>query len=231
MTTATVASLRHVRLFAGLDEEACDSVARLMRVRCHRPGQHIIAFEDDSQDVHFLLSGRVRVTNYSRSGREIAFRDLEAGELFGELAAIDRLPRSANVIALTEAVVGSIGPAAFMDLLHRHPSVMEALLEKLVFLVRALSERIADFAKPVPARVCIELERLGRPHADAHGRARIAPAPLHADIANRISSHREAVTRTLTELEHEGIVRRRPRELLILDLGRLAERARQYEAE
>jgi CRP-like cAMP-binding protein len=229
--TATAASLRGVDLFARLEPAALDTVARLASVRCYHPGQCIVAFEDNSHDVYFILSGQVRATIFSRTGREVAFRDLGPGESFGEIAAIDGLPRSANIIALSEVVVASLGPAEFMAVLRQQPSVMEAALRRLAFLVRALSERIADFSKPVPARVCIELEHLARPHRDRDGRALLAPAPRHSDIASRISTHREAVSRTLGELEREGLVRRRPGGLLVLDLEALAARARRYEEE
>src|SRR3954463_10450739 len=68
--------------------------------------------------------------------------DLDAGSTFGELAAIDRKPRSANVAALTDVLVGSIPAAEFMALMRQYPSVAEAGLVKLADLLRALSQRL-----------------------------------------------------------------------------------------
>ena len=66
------------------------------------PHQIILGYQDDSREVFFVVRGQVRVTFFSECGREVSFRDLPAGEMFGELSAIDGLPRSCTVVALTE---------------------------------------------------------------------------------------------------------------------------------
>lgn len=68
--------------------------ARWIRFRAH---DTIINRESDSRDVYFVVEGRVRVVNFSMSGREISFDEREAGAVFGELAALDGEPRSATV--------------------------------------------------------------------------------------------------------------------------------------
>ena len=59
--------------------------------------EQIIDRQSETKDVFFVVEGKVRVVNYSVSGREITLDDIEAGGHFGELAAIDGLPRSASV--------------------------------------------------------------------------------------------------------------------------------------
>src|SRR3546814_17818984 len=83
-----------------------------------------------------------------------------------------------------------------------------ALLTSLIGTVRTLSERIFEFSTlAVKNRIHSELLRLAREGEHVGKTAHISPAPTHADIASRISTHREAVTRDLNELTKSGLRR------------------------
>src|ERR1700741_4706852 len=81
------------------------------------PHEQIIDREEPEQDVYFVVSGIVRVVNYSLQGREISFDDIEAGRFFGELAAIDGKPRSASVVALQPTLVAALSAVQFQTLI------------------------------------------------------------------------------------------------------------------
>ncbi len=209
--------LERIDLFGGLDERGIGAVLPAVRVRHFEAGQAIVGRLDPGRDVYFVLSGRVRVTMFAESGREVAFRDLAAGSSFGEIAAIDGEPRSADVVALEESLIGTMSAADFWALLRREPAVAEATLKKLARLVRALSQRVYEFASPVPARICAELLRLSGLEGGGRGTGRIAPPPKHADIAAKVSTHREAVSRVLSELARRGVLAKGRSEILIKD--------------
>jgi CRP/FNR family transcriptional regulator, cyclic AMP receptor protein len=222
MSTLKPQQLAGVDLLRGLSSQELDEIAHKLHVRHWPAGHCFVNFRDESHDVYFVLEGRVRVTVYSEAGREVSFRDLEQGASFGELAAIDRKPRSANVIAITNAVVASITANDFMETVRRYPTVAEAALRKLVALVRSLSQRVYEFSEPVPVRICNELIRLAEAHSADGGRtARLRPPPKHADIAARVNTHREAVSRLMSQLAKFGIVERASGELAVRDIARL----------
>jgi CRP/FNR family cyclic AMP-dependent transcriptional regulator len=216
-------------LFRGMDGERVRAIEPLIRSRTFKAGHTVVSHQDDSHDVFFILAGRLRVTIYSDRGREIAFRDLDAGQSFGELAAIDGKPRSANVIALTDAVVGHMTAAEFRDTLRHSPEVAEAALRKLAALVRALSQRVEEATLAVPVRICHELLRVAHGHMIGPKVARIMPAPKHAEIASRVGTHREAVSRVISELTRRGILRKGHGEMLVTDTTALEAYARQIE--
>jgi CRP-like cAMP-binding protein len=171
------------------------------------------------------------VTTFSRNGREVAFRILKGGDSFGELAAIDKAPRSASVIALKPSTVGSLTAAEFRSALLKYPCMLDATLARLVFYVRSLSERVSEFSRPAEARVATALERIARP-LSADGRtATIKPRPNNGHVASLINTQREQVSRTITKLSQCGIVVKRPGELIISDLEELAEWGRQQEGD
>lgn len=218
--------LAAVDLFRGFDAMLLTEIERHTRTRHYRAGQTVVGYQDDSHEVFFIQSGKLKVTIYSEAGREVAFRELFAGQCFGELSAIDGGSRSANVIALTEATIISMTAADFMALIRRHPDVAVAALRQLTALVRSLSERVHGFADKVEVRICHELLRLARDGPLGTNAARLRPAPKHAEIASRVNTHREAVSRLLSKLAKLGVVQRGVGELLIKDLRGLAAYAR-----
>ncbi len=217
-------SLRSIEIFQGLSDPDIKTIAQLCRRRRFRPDEQLFGHGDETRDVYFIADGRVLITIFSPTGKEIAFRTLGAGEVFGEIAAVDGGARSAAAIAATDAVILTITAADFRRMLSRLPSVNEALLAHLARLVRALSERVYEFSTlAVRNRVHAELLRLAREHMTGPTLANIYPAPTHLEIANRISTHREAVSRELSDLANRGLIERRGRNLVIKDVPALEE--------
>ena len=213
--------LKRIDLLCGLDERGLAAVLPTVRVRHFDAGQVIVGRMDPGREVFFVLSGTVRVTMFAESGREVAFRDLSSGASFGEIAAIDGEPRSADVVALEDSLIGTMSAGDFLALLRREPAVCEATLKKLARLVRSLSQRIYEFASPVPARICAELLRLAGGEGAKSGPLRIAPAPKHADVAAKVSTHREAVSRVVSELARRGVLAKGRGEILVKDRAAL----------
>src|ERR1700744_1848350 len=87
-------SLSGWRLFAGVAPVQGGVLERQCRFRRVARNVRILNQTDETTDVYIVIHGRVRVTMYSKTGREVIFRDFAAGEYFGELAAIDGLARS-----------------------------------------------------------------------------------------------------------------------------------------
>jgi CRP-like cAMP-binding protein len=203
MAELTAETLAGIRLFRHLPAEDRKALADRCHAHRYAAKQQIVSHAEQSTDVYFIVSGQVRATIYSVGGREIAFRDLGAGEMFGDLSAIDGKPRSANVVALVDSFVISMTAKVFQEVLQTYPALAMAALQELVDLVRGLCERV------------IEMSTLGVT-------AVISPAPTHADIASRVSTHREAVTRELNQLAHIGLLERRPGALFVADVPTLA---------
>jgi CRP-like cAMP-binding protein len=214
--------LRRIGLLEGLASERLDALARECAWRNCSPGQQIISREADDRDLYLIVSGRVRVTIYSAGGRQVTFRDLGAGECFGDVAAIDGKPRSADVVALESSLLAAMPPAVFSGLLREEPLIAERVAQRLASLVRALSERVIDLSTlGVQNRIHAELLRLAREAGVAGNTARIVPTPKHTDIASRVSTYREQVTREVSALVKIGILERADHALVIRDFARL----------
>jgi CRP/FNR family transcriptional regulator, cyclic AMP receptor protein len=222
MDLQQAARFRIISLFEDLGDAELARVAQACVVRAYERHAEIAAEHEHSTDVFFILDGMVRVNSVSSEGREVVFNDLGIGDLFGEFAAIDAQPRSASGIALTDCIVARMTAEKFFALLREHGSVSTRLVQLLVAKIRHMSERVFEVsALAVRERVRRELLRLAQGASRSGGGVVIRPAPTHYDLAARIGSHREAVTRELNRLEHERVVEVSRREIRILNLERL----------
>lgn len=195
--------------------------ARLVTLR---PGQIVIGHQDRTTDVFIVLEGTLRVELYSLSGREISLADLGPGELFGEFAAIDEQPRSATVAATGTCALACLSAETFRRVVLGTPENAEWLARRLVGRIRLQTERIFELnALAVRNRLHCELLRLSLDAGVAHNGAVVQPAPTHAQLAARIGTHREAVTRELQYLQKQGIVVQQGRELRVNNVAELAE--------
>ena len=221
-------SLARITLFARLLPDGIKRIEQRCAWRHYEPGELIVSYLDASDDVFFLVLGEVRVTIYSSvgksAGKAVSFNELRAGEIFGEYPAIDRGRRSASVEARTNCLIASMSGSAFRELIETEHGLAQALLPVLVRTIRALNTRVFEFSTlAVNNRIQAELLRLASPASRQGNSARIVPAPTHIEIANRVSTHREAVTRELNRLAKIGIIERRGGTLLIKDLDHLGQ--------
>ncbi len=214
--------LAGVSAFADLPSEHFPGIARYCALREYDAEQTVIAYGDTCCAVFFLVTGSVRATMFTQHGREISYQDLGPGEMFGELAAIDHLPRSTAVIAREKTRLLEMSGDDFQRVLATYPEVARATLHKMAGLVRFLCDRVYNFgALDVRSRVRAELSRLmlaqGQPSREHPGALAIRNMPRQQELANRLATHREAVSRELSALEKAGLVRKGRGTLLVLD--------------
>ena len=190
--------------------------------RRYGPGEIIIGQTDEGNDVFFVLEGLAQATVYSEEGKAVAYRDIGEGAIFGELSAIDGAPRSATVSALTAVRAGRLRNSQFRRLTETNPAFTWALLRYFSMQARRMTERIFEFSTmPVRDRLVHELVRLAEPHVRADGSAELRPAPTHSALATRISTHREAVSREISQFTKMGLLSKKDGRLLIRDVCRL----------
>ena len=224
-------TLKGIELFGPLDSADREKIeARCQWRRC-APQEQIIDQYSDSRDVFFVVEGAVRIVIFSLSGREISFDDIKAGGMFGELAAIDGAPRSANVVALTDTLVALMPPDVFRQTLGDHPDISWSIMTRLVQIVRGSTDRIMDLSTlGANNRVMAELLREARPNVSDDNTAAISPIPIHSDMASRASTTRETVARVMSEMTKKNLVKRQKDALLILDFEALEEMVEEFKA-
>ena len=218
----TAQSFAGVGIFAGLDFDRRLDIARRCSAGVFDKRNVVLNAEDDSNDVYFIIEGRVRATIYSLSGKEVAFRDISTGMQFGDLAAVDGEPRSASVVTLERSLIAWMSAKDFWQIIGANPGVGASLLRAFAAQIRQLSERVVEFSTlGASNRLHAELLRVALEAGDGGNFAEMQRPPTHAELASRISSHREAVSREMRRLSDAGIVTRGRGKLVFSDLDRL----------
>ncbi len=215
-------NLKVFPLFGDMTDESAERYGARCIWRSYEAGEMIIDHHETSNDVRFIISGSVRIVVRMLGGREVILGDFVEGEFFGELAAIDGGNRSANVTAWTKARLCIMPQSVFRELIREVPDVGWQVMNHLVAIVRRLSDRLAEFSfLKAKYRLYSELLRLSRERKDHPDQRIISPSPVQSDIADRISSRREIVSREMKELERQGILNRTRGGLVIVNPPRL----------
>lgn len=206
---STGSLLSRINLLQGLSETALEDLARAARWHRFDEGEVIFDRQSDSRGVYLVIEGQVDVVNYSNQGREIAYARVKMGDFFGELSAIDGLPRSANIVAQTECRIAELSRETFSDLLRHQPEIAFRVLQKMVRIIRTADERIMDLATlGAHQRVCNELLRLAKADPVKEGSWLIYPMPTQSEIASLASTTRETVARVMGQLAEDGLIRK-----------------------
>jgi CRP-like cAMP-binding protein len=188
--------------------------ARITRAS-YEPGALLLDFDDLSTDVFFIETGSVRVMVRNAGGREVILGDLGAGAMFGEMAAIDASPRSANIAALHRSTVARMSGELFREMATHVPAVALKVMRVLTARVRVGNEKLLELATlPLSARLHAELLREARPRAGT-GEMVISPPPAQHVLAARVGGRREAVSREMAGMIRAGQLRRTPAALVI----------------
>jgi len=219
-------SLTDFPLFVGLTEEQIERFGSRCVWKNYEPGELIIDHHEDSTDIRFIAHGNVRIVVRMMEGREVILNDYRDGQFFGELAAIDGGLRSANVTAVVKTRICVMSSSVFRDICEESPKIGWVMMNHLVGLVRKLSDRLAEFSfLKAKHRLYAELLRLSRKRSGHPDQRIISPALPQAEIADRISSRREIVSREMKSLERKGVLERARGGLVICDPKKLKQLA------
>ena len=219
--TGIAETLTQIPLFRSLDATAVQRLDALCAWQRAQAKEWVLDYGSSGTDLFFVVHGHVRVV-IAAAGRDVILRDIRDGEFFGELAAIDRQPRSAGILAITDTLVARMPASVFLRMVHEQPDVCDQVLRTLVGQIRALANRANEFSNlGVRQRLYAELLRLSRGPARKDGQVVVSPPPTHAELAARVSSHREAITREMNALSRRGLIERRRGAIAIMDAARL----------
>ena len=222
MTVQAKNLLYLVNLFNGLSTEDTNTIGDQCEWLRIDKNADVIGQKQDSTDVYFVVEGRMAAKGYSEEGKEVTYAEISRGEVFGEFSAIDQAPRSATIQAIEESYIARMSASAFRKLIMDFPLVGLNLAELLVQKNRQLTNRMFEFSTmAVSERICAELLRMMEANEASMATGEIENAPSHYEIATRLSTHREAVSKEMASLSRRGIIESGRKTIKILDPDRL----------
>ena len=209
--------LRSVPLFSRLGEPSLDAILRLTRRRKYRKDEIIFHENEVGDSLFIILHGRVKVAIFGDDGKEVTLSILSEGDFFGEMSLLDSEPRSATTIAEDECELLALQRDDFNNALAQDSGMSAALIQVLADRLRKANHQISTLALlDVYGRVARVIQEL----AEEEGRRLkdgqvVVRRPTHLDIAHRIGSSRETVTRMMRDLEQNGHIGTQGREIFL----------------
>lgn len=218
-------NLSKIPLFRTLAPALSERYARSCFWKDYDPHEMVIDVDDETNDVRFVISGRVRIILRIAVGKEVILSEMGEGDFFGEIAAIDGHTRSANVTTLTRSRICVMPQRCFVEILRESPDVTMEVLKMFAARVRALNSRLGEHSfLQAKHRLYSELLRLSRPRPGNTTQRSISPPPIQRELAERIGSRREVVSRELNQLEREGHVQKARGALVLVNVNELQRR-------
>ena len=209
--------LHSVPLLARLGDASLDAILRLTRRRRFRKDEVIFHEKEAGDSLFIILHGRVKVAIFGDDGKEVTLSTLSEGDFFGEMALLDSEPRSATTIAEEDCELLSLQQADFMRALEQDPGMSASLIQVLASRLRKANHQISTLALlDVYGRVARVIQELAEEEGKRLKDGRVVVRrPTHMDIAHRIGSSRETVTRMMRDLEENGHIETQGREIFL----------------
>jgi CRP/FNR family transcriptional regulator/CRP/FNR family cyclic AMP-dependent transcriptional regulator len=226
MVTPAHDLLRRVLLFRELGDDMLDRLAAHLHRRAYRSAT-IVCDKDQPGDAMYIIeSGRVRIFVPAQGGEELTLDHLGPGDVFGEMALLDGLPRSASAVTVEDSVLFMMSRDTFQLQLAESPQLASALLAMLSMRMRRLIEYTETLAfLDVYGRVAhVLLDMADRHGVQKDGGVLIDLAITQAELATMIGATRERVNRALAAFRAQGLIHMRGRKIVIRDARRLRDR-------
>lgn len=189
-----------------LPPDLANKLVTIGRKHYVRRGQILLSEGVESTDVLYIIEGIVQITLFGEQGQETILRNLSTGHIFGEMSAIDGLPRSANVVAIEDGSLVFVSAIQFQTFLRDTPDAADFMTRMLIQRVRDLTRKLHELATlPMAHRLIAEIARGGCPCDDGESMI-VDPFPTHVELAARIGSQREAVSREIGVLKRAGLI-------------------------
>jgi CRP-like cAMP-binding protein len=187
-------------------------------------GARLFLQGDPSDSVILIRSGTVKVVALTVDGDERILALLSAGEVLGEIGAVDGAPRSADAWAVDDVDAVVVPRAEFLDHLAEHPGTALGLLESTVGKLRDTVRAEAEYGTTsVTCRVAGRLTQLATTHGTStEAGVEISVVITQTELAQWVGATRESVARSLSSLRRTGLVGSRGRKLVVHDAEALA---------
>lgn len=219
------ALLARTRHFDGLPPDVQERIAASASPRHFKTGQVIYIEGEPAEAFYLLESGWVKATRMSRDGREQAMLFLESGEIFGDIAVFSGTTYPGTVVALETVDTWIIPAQDFLALTEQYPALAMAVIRHLSDRVLHYIGLVEDLSlRNVESRLANTLLQ----HAEARDGQLIVPRrewTTFDEMAVRLGTVRDVLSRALKTLEAEGLLRVEKQAIVLLNPKGLAKRS------
>ena len=196
-----------------LDNQLLRAIANRGGIRNYAANTVLVTEDDRSDALFIILAGRVKAYGSAEDGREVVYGTQGVGEYFGEMT-LDGGLRSASIMTLEPTTCAVVPGANVREFLAEQPDFALHVIKKLIGLARASTEHVKSLAlDDVYGRVTKLIKALAQ---DDNGVLTVPDKLTQQDIAERVGSSREMVSRVFKPLTEGGYVEVRGGRIVLL---------------
>ncbi len=207
-----------VPFFIDMPQASLDRATAHTVTRSHPANQVILLENDWGGSVYFILEGWVKIRTYNIDGKEVTLNIIGKGEIFGEMAALDEVPRSTDVITLTATKISSIPAQDFLHFINTEPKAGVRLAQLMGKRLRQINRRLRLREADSMSRVADTILFLADGQGKEGEKGTEIPNLPHRELSSLSGLARETVTRVLTKLEKKGLIQREHNIMCIPDI-------------
>jgi CRP-like cAMP-binding protein len=216
--------LRKHPIFCDLDPEALDQLCRYAKHSSLKRGATIVSKGDPGNSLVAVVSGTVKISISSPDGRSAILNLIGPGEIFGEVAVLDGLARTADATANTNCEIYVIDRRDFLPFVRSQPALAMKFIELLCTRLRWTSDQVEEvILQDLPGRLASALLRLTEKHKLAQGGRTIAIT--QQEISEMVGMTRESINKQLRAWATRNLVRLEHGAIVVLNAGMLRELA------
>ena len=217
------ALLREHVLLRDLPEAELDKLGKLAKVRGYDTGQTIFMKGDKARGMMVVLSGGVRIGASSPEGKEVVLNTIHPGEVFGEIALIDGVERTADAVAMEATELLILDRKDFLPYLENQPDICIRLLQLMCKRIRTTSEQLEDFSfLDLRRRIAKRLVYLANSdYAESDDEGHIVIRITQQDLGAMMGTTREAVNKQLRIMIDDGHIEQQRGAIILHSLDKL----------
>ena len=211
---------RQTPLFDKLSESELAQIMQDVVERQFQPGEIIFREGDPGQVLYLAKSGQVRIFVNGMDGSETSVILIGSpGQMFGELAVIDGMPRSATAVAMDDAVLYTLSREAFRSHMRHIPQFSLNFLRELSIRLRYNTLQVDSLASlGVPRRLARKLLELAQQYGQVrHDGVIIHMTLTQTDLASLIGATRESTHKSLRDFRRQRWIEISQGHITILD--------------
>lgn len=222
-TIASFAVLARVPIFADLSEEELRALAQRTAPRHLAAGELLFSEGQPCEGFYVVESGEMKIFKTGASGREQILTIERAGDSVAELPVFDGGPYPASAMAIAETVLLFISKRDFRSVVLEHPEVGLKVLKAVGGRLRRLVGLIEELSfTTVRSRLVLQLLRLVKTQGEPTARGIEITLPPNQELASQIGTVRELISRNISRLQAEGLLRLDGKRLIVPDVDALA---------
>jgi CRP/FNR family transcriptional regulator, cyclic AMP receptor protein len=212
--------LAGMKFFEGVAEADLRALALQAQFLMLQGGVCIVEHGQLNGRAYFLVEGEVRTVVHAMNGKAVQLRS-SSDSIFG-IYSIYKQPSPISVETVRQSTIIAIRGVAFARFMADHPTLYPRVLAHMGGQIKDVIEQFVEVSTlGVRSRLSSELLRMCREESRTEDLAILSPAPTHAELARRINTNRETVSRELSRLQHNRVVLRQGNRLVVPSIGLL----------